>query len=394
MPVYRPYTPHLSAGAHRPATGFIRHSSIPGSQRPAGAATLSLSASTEDMALHRTSGRWRLGLALALVTAGFWATLPAALKIALDSLDPVTLTWVRFLFAFVVLGAWLALRGQLGRFGGLTTGHWLLMALAAASLIGNYVLYLLGVQFTTPGNAQLLIQAAPLLMTLGGIVVFGERYGRWQWLGMAAIVSGLCLFFADQARGDHAGEGYLIGSVLVLLGALSWAVYALAQKQLLNRLGSASILLFIYFVASIALLPFATPSALLTLDTLPLLMVLYAAINTLGAYGAFAEALAHWEASRVSAILALTPLLAVASVEVVHRVAPALLDGETIRLMGWSGAIMVVAGSALASLMGKRAAELPVSSPASTLDHAAADSLAVAANDDTASSPIGPNPPP
>ncbi len=312
-----------------------------------------------SMALHRTSGRWQLGLALALVTAGFWATLPAALKIALDALDPLTLTWFRFAFAFVVLGSWLAYRGQLGRTYGLGAAHWLLMALAAAGLIGNYLLYLLGVQFTTPGNAQLLIQAAPLLMTLGGIVVFGERYSTWQWVGMAAIVGGLCLFFTDQAGGDHRG-GYAVGSILVLLGALSWAIYALAQKQLLNRLGSASILLFIYFVASVVLLPFAHPMTLLHLDALPLAMVLYAAINTVGAYGAFAEALAHWEASRVSAILALTPLLAVATVEIVHRMAPSLLAGESIRLLGWTGAAMVVAGSALASLMGRRAVELPL----------------------------------
>jgi drug/metabolite transporter (DMT)-like permease len=158
----------------------------------------------------------------------------------------------------------------------------------------------------------------------------------------------------------------------VLLGALSWAVYALAQKQLLDRLGSASILLFIYFVASIALLPFADPSALLRLDALPLLMVLYAAVNTLGAYGAFAEALAHWEASRVSAILALTPLLAGATVEVVHRAAPELLAGESIRLLGWAGAIMVVAGSAMASLMGRRAIELPASAPSADIDPAEA----------------------
>jgi drug/metabolite transporter (DMT)-like permease len=324
------------------------------------------------MALHRTSGRWQLGLALALVTAGFWATLPAALKIALDSLDPFTLTWVRFVFAFVVLGAWLAYRRQLDRFRGLGAGHWALMVLAAASLLGNYVLYLLGVQHTTPGNAQLLIQAAPLLMTLGGIAMFGERYSAWQWLGMAAIVAGLCLFFADQSSRDAIQGRYSFGSVLVLLGALSWAVYALAQKQLLDRLGSASILLFIYFVASIALLPFADPSALLQLDALPLLMVLYAAINTLGAYGAFAEALAHWEASRVSAILALTPLLAVATVEVVHRAAPELLAGESIRLLGWAGAVMVVAGSAMASLMGRRAIELPASAPPADIDPAEA----------------------
>jgi drug/metabolite transporter (DMT)-like permease len=317
------------------------------------------------MALHRSSGRWRLGLALALVTAGFWATLPAALKIALADLDPWTLTWVRFLFAFVVLALWLGARGRLAGFRGLSRGHWLLLALAAASLIGNYLLYLIGLDRTSPGNAQLLIQAAPLLMALGGIAVFGERYGTGQWLGMAAIVAGLVLFFRDQAGANAAGPGYLAGSALVLAAAASWAIYALAQKQLLQRLGSASILLVIYLAASVVLLPLADPAALLRLDTLALLMVGYAAVNTLGAYGAFAEALAHWEASRVSAVLALTPVLAVATVELVHGLAPALLAAESINAMGWIGAGMVVVGSILSSLLGRRAIELPVAVPES-----------------------------
>ena len=316
------------------------------------------------MALHRSSGRWRLGLALALVTAGFWATLPAALKIALADLDPWTLTWVRFAFAFVVLALWLGARGQLAGFRALSRGHWLLLAVAATSLIGNYLLYLIGLDRTSPGNAQLLIQAAPLLMALGGIAVFGERYGAGQWLGMAAIVAGLALFFRDQAGANAAGAGYLAGSALVLAAAASWAVYALAQKQLLMRLGSASILLVIYAVASIALLPLADPAALLRLDTLALLMVAYAAVNTLGAYGAFAEALAHWEASRVSAVLALTPVLAVATVELVHWLAPALLAAESISVLGWIGAAMVVAGSIMSSLLRRRAIELPLTTAA------------------------------
>lgn len=306
------------------------------------------------MALHTTSGRWQLGLSLALLTAGLWATLPAALKIALGSLDAWTLTWVRFLFAFVALGAWLGLRGRLGALRRLRRRDWLLLMVAAATLIGNYLLYLLGVQYTTPGNAQLLIQAAPLLMALGGIAVFGERYTPGQWLGMAAIVIGLCLFFADQAGGG--GAHYMLGSTLVLLGALSWALYALAQKQLLIRLGSATILVVIYAVASVTLLPFADVGAVLRLEGVALLMVLYAAINTLAAYGAFAEALAHWEASRVSAILVLTPLLAVATVELVHHLAPHLLAAESIRTLGWIGAAMVIVGSLSSALLKRRSA--------------------------------------
>ena len=311
------------------------------------------------MALHQASGRWRLGLGLALATAGFWATLPVALKLTLEQLDPMTLTWFRFLVAFAGTLALLWLRGGLGQLRGLGGRHRWLLVIAALGLIGNYVFYLLGVQRTSPGNAQLLIQLAPLGMLLGGVFVFGERFRGAQWVGVALLVGGLGLFFREQLQ--HAADaahatpsGYLVGSALVVLAAAVWAVYALAQKQLLLRLGSQGILLVIYGAATLLLLPFATPSALLRMDALHWALLGYCALNTLGAYGCFAEALAHWEASRVSAVLAMTPLLTILSVMAVHAVWPGVIRPEAVGVGGWIGAGLVVAGSAAVSLLGQR----------------------------------------
>lgn len=306
------------------------------------------------MALHQASGRASLGFALSALTAACWATLPVALKLTLAVLDPITLTWFRFLVAALLTGAWLALRGRLGGYGALGRRGWTLMAVAAAMLVGNYVFYLLGVQRTTPGNAQLIIQLAPLLMALGGIWVFGERFRAAQWLGLALLAGGMGLFFSDQLRAAVDAPGYVQGSLLVVLAAVVWAVYALAQKQLLVKLGSMRILLFIYAVAALALWPFARPAALQALDAGQWALLAFCALNTVVAYGAFAEALAHWEASRVSAVLATTPLLCLAAVAAVHALWPASLAPEPIALAGWIGALLVVAGSASVSLLGKR----------------------------------------
>jgi drug/metabolite transporter (DMT)-like permease len=303
------------------------------------------------MPLHRASGQWKLGLALALATAACWATLPIALKVSLEALDPLTLTWFRFLVAAGLMGAWLAARGRLGAYRTLDRRGWGLLALAAVMLVGNYVLYLLGVQLTTPGNAQVLIQLAPLLMALGGIVVFGERYALAQWLGLVVILAGLGLFFRDQWHGG-AGD-YVLGSALVVAGAVVWAVYALAQKQLLQSLDSPAVLWVIYVVATLCLWPFARPSTLAGLDATHAWMLVYCALNTLVAYGAFAEALAHWEASRVSAVLATTPLLCLACVAAVHALWPAMLAPEAVTATGYAGALAVVAGSAMSSLLGR-----------------------------------------
>lgn len=309
------------------------------------------------MALHQASGRWRLGLALALVTAACWATLPVALKLTLEQLDPYTLTWFRFLLAAGVMAAWLGARGGLAGFRTLDGKRWWLLGLAGLGLIGNYVFYLLGVKYTTPANAQLLIQLAPLLMALGGILVFGERFNRWQWTGLAVIVLGLGLFFREQVGGAAGGGDYVLGSALVVVAAVVWAGYALIQKQLLLRLPSPAILLAIYVLASVLLLPLAAPAALARLDAMHWALLLYCALNTLVAYGAFAEALAHWEASRVSAVLATTPLLCLGAVAAVHALWPQVMAPERVGAVGYAGAALVVVGSALASLLGQRAAK-------------------------------------
>lgn len=302
------------------------------------------------MILHTASGRWKLGLALALLTAGLWATLPIALKLALEALDPWTLTWFRFLFALLLIGPALALRGRLACFSELRGGHWLLLWLAAIGLIGNYIAYLLGLDDTTPANAQLLIQLAPLLMALGGIVVFRERFAPGQWLGLMLLMAGMLLFFRDQL-GQSGTPHYLRGSLMIVVAALSWAVYALAQKQLLLRLGSQQIMAFVYLVAALALLPMTAPASLLLLTPVQWAIVLYCALNTVLAYGAFAEALAHWEASRVSAVLALTPLLTVLGAEALALWLPGRLAPENIGLFGIAGALMVVLGSMLTALL-------------------------------------------
>lgn len=310
------------------------------------------------MSLHRATGNWQLGLMLSLFTALCWATLPIVLKLVLNVLDPITLTWFRFLVAALFTAGWLRLRGgsrsPARGFGDLGRRGWWMLACAALLLLGNYVFYLYGVRYTSPANAQLLIQLAPLLMALGGIWIFGEVFGALQWLGLAVLVAGLALFFADQLAAAPAASGYLLGAGLVVVAAVVWAGYALLQKQLLVRLGSMQVLLFIYVFASFALWPFANPAALLQLTAAQWGLLLFCAFNTIGAYAAFAEALAHWEASRVSAILATTPLLCIAAAWLVALLWPQALAAERIGALGWTGAVLVVLGSAAVSLLGKR----------------------------------------
>src|SRR4029453_17951491 len=152
------------------------------------------------MALHQPSGRRRLGFALAGTTMLLWGIVPLALKLVLRSLDAVTITWFRFGVASLVLGAWLAARRGLPAVGSLGRGGWALLAVAVLGLAANFIAFLVGLDLTSPANAQVLIQLAPMLLGLGSLVVFRERYERLQWLGLAVLSLGLATFFSSQLR--------------------------------------------------------------------------------------------------------------------------------------------------------------------------------------------------
>ncbi|PSB17166.1 EamA family transporter [filamentous cyanobacterium CCP2] len=308
------------------------------------------------MGLHQSSGRWRLGLSLALSTALLWGVLPIALKVALQAADVYTVTWFRFLMSFGLLTLWLKQRKQLPSLHKLQTSRLSLLAIATGSLAANYLFYLKGLYATSPSNAQVIIQIAPVLMGLGGLFIFKERYTLRQWAGLGVLTCGMVLFFQDQLQLLTAASGqYLLGSFWVVLAAAIWAVYALAQKQLLQQLSSPVIMWLIYGGSTLLFTPMASPQDLLTLTPVQWGMLLFSGFNTLLAYGAFAESLDHWEASRVSAVLALTPVITLTSVFAVSSLLPSLINPDTMTTLGVLGAIGVVIGSASIAL-GRRSA--------------------------------------
>lgn len=309
--------------------------------------------------MHKTTGQWKLGLALSLVTALLWGMLPIALKLLLTEMDAFSITWFRFLAAALILGAFQARRGQLPALGTLTGKGWLLMTIAALGLAGNYLLYLVGLDYITPGAAQIVIQLAPMLLLLGGLIVFGERFDAVQWLGFGLLLSGMLLFFNRRLAEIVSSLGdYTIGILLIIVSAIVWAAYALAQKQLLRAMASENIMLMLYLAGVLLFLPTAAPASLLELDGLGIGLLVFASLNTLFAYGAFAEALDHWEASRVSAVLAITPLLTLGFMAIISLF-PTTIAPEPLNALSVGGALLVVIGSMTSALAGRRATRDP-----------------------------------
>lgn len=301
--------------------------------------------------MHSSTGHWRLGLALALTTALCWGLLPIALKVALTGMDAWTITWYRFATAGVALGAFLAWRRRLTWPVPLTRRGWALYAVALAGLLANYVLYLVSLDLTSPTIAQVLIQLAPMFLLAGGLVVFRERFARLQWAGFAVLVLGLAVFFHERLAEIFAlRTGLGLGVAVMIVAAITWAIYGLAQKQLLTQLASEQVLLLLYVGATAILLPRAHLAQLTALDATQLGMLAFCCANTVVAYGCFAEALEHWEVSRVSAVVSIAPLVTLAAMQGASLAWPESVPAERLSALSIAGALLVVAGAMLAAL--------------------------------------------
>ena len=303
------------------------------------------------MELHRTTGNWRLGLGLSLITVVLWGLVPVALAIILNKLDPYTINWFRFATSFILLGCYLVKQGNLPKLERLRSVPLYLFAIAILGLTGNYIFFVMGLKATSPSHAEVLIQSAGVFLSLGGLLIFKERYTRYQWMGVGVLIAGFMGFFYEQLKVlATESDRYISGSIMLIVAGISWAIYALIQKQLLTKLDSTHIMWIIYGGCGIFFGAMAKPQTLTQLNSIEWIALIFCGLNTVIAYGAFAESLQHLEASKVSAILALAPIFTIVSMIITAWLAPGLVTPERITSLGLLGAILVVAGSMSISL--------------------------------------------
>ena len=262
--------------------------------------------------LHKVSGRWVLGIGLSLCTVVLWGSMPIVLKGVLGGLDPLTLTWTRFSIIALLMASFLAWRGGYRSLLSLRGTPLLLLVLAVVGLCGNYALFVTALNLLSPSSAQVLIQLSYIFLLFGGLIVFKEAFSPRQWLGVGVLLAGLALFFNQRYGEMFSLQGTLGKSMLIMVGsALQWAVYALAQKQLLRYISPEPVMFAVGLGGALLLLPAAAPDALLQLDLTRALLLLASASATLVAYITFARALDHLEATRASVVVATMPLVTV-----------------------------------------------------------------------------------
>ncbi|RMV43880.1 hypothetical protein ALP10_03922 [Pseudomonas syringae pv. helianthi] len=210
--------------------------------------------------MHISSGRWVYGLCLSLLTALLWGILPIKLKQVLQVMDPVTVTWFRLSVSGALLFIWLASVKRLPRFKVLGRKGKVLVGLAVFGLVGNYVLYLIGLRLLSPGTTQLLVQVGPIFLLISSIFLFKERFSVGQGIGLIVLLIGFGFFFNQRLVELFTSlSDYTLGVLVVLLASTIWTFYGLSQKQLLTVWNSLQVMMVIYLFCALLLTPLGAP---------------------------------------------------------------------------------------------------------------------------------------
>lgn len=91
--------------------------------------------------------------------------------------------------------------------------------LGALGVMLTSMLYVAAMKLTTSANAIVLQYAAPAFVILFGWLFYGQRPGRRSVIAAALIMLGVVLCFVDKL-----GGGRLLGNVLALLSAVTFAL--------------------------------------------------------------------------------------------------------------------------------------------------------------------------
>lgn len=291
------------------------------------------------------------GLMYAWGTALCWGVLAILLKNALKFTDSETIVAFRMIFAFILLSSFSLIKAP-KNFKVLKKPP-LLLLVGSLALAFNYLGFMKGVALSGASNAQIMIQAGPLVLMLTGFLFYKEGLKALQLFWICVSVVGFIFFFKDQAAFIESSS-LLSANIWILSGALAWVAYSLMIKGFTKRGYSTSELnLVVFLVCSFALAYNLSLAHLMSLTVFQWLFLMILGANTLIAYGCFGAALNLAPASQVSIIITLNPVLTLGIIALAgdHF---SFIPNEPTSLLGYIGAGLVVTGVVFSTLSAQK----------------------------------------
>ncbi len=151
--------------------------------------------------------------------------------------DAITLLALRMFFAlpfFLAVALWMRYRGD-----GAALSRSDMLKIVGLGFCGYYLasyLDFLGLSYVSPTLERLILYLNPTIVLLINVFIFGRTAHLRQVI--ALVVSYLGVAIALGADWHGGGSHIVLGSILVLASAVSYALYLVGSGELVKRIGS------------------------------------------------------------------------------------------------------------------------------------------------------------
>lgn len=196
-------------------------------------------------------------LALCLATL-FWSGSFVVARALRDDIDPIALTFLRWLISLLVLAPFVW--RELAASTGVILREWrLIVGLAASGIVLFHPLVFLALKYTTATSALLVFSLSPIAILLGAYLTGIQRPNRPQFSGVLVSMIGAGILITRGEMSVLTAAGFNIGDVWMLAAVVVWAIYSLLLRRRPVDLSQA-----VTLVSSIAIaLPMLLPLLLL-----------------------------------------------------------------------------------------------------------------------------------
>lgn len=125
-------------------------------------------------------------------------------------------------------------------------------ALTAIAL--NQMLFIKGLEFTSPMHASLLTLLSPLMITLFASWVLREKLTLLKGTGLFLALGGA--FFLLRGKESYGGDNLVLGDSLIILSTLAYTTYFIIAKPLMETYSPMMVTRMIFTFGLIMILPF------------------------------------------------------------------------------------------------------------------------------------------
>jgi drug/metabolite transporter (DMT)-like permease len=186
-----------------------------------------------------------------VLAAVLWGGSIVAQKMALTSFSAVEASVLRDIGGLaILLVTWWSKEGGAVRLSGADVR---LLGLLGLGVLGNHLLILMGLNYVSGAVGGVIIGSSPVVTSVLSAMLIKDVPLRAIWAG--ALLSFAGVGVVSVAGFQSAGDQPLLGSTLVFLGVVSWALYSIGSRTIMDRMSALTVNWTTLMVATVLQIP-------------------------------------------------------------------------------------------------------------------------------------------